>query len=260
MAVFSWGVVGAAAATAISQIIGGVVPILYFSRKNKSLLRLRKTGIDIKALFKACSNGSSELMSNISMSIVSMLYNIQLMKYAGEDGIAAYGVLMYVCMIFIAIFIGYSTGIAPVVGYHFGADNRSELKNLRKKSIMLIGIFSVCMFVFAELMSKTLAAVFVGYDEDLLALTVRAFRVYSFSFLFCGISIFGSSFFTALNDGLTSALISFLRSLVFQVAAVIIFPLIWKTDGIWLSIVAAEIMSIIVTVIFLFAKRKKYGY
>lgn len=260
MAVFSWGVVGAAAATAISQIIGGVVPILYFSRKNKSLLRLRKTGIDIKALLKACSNGSSELMSNISTSLVSMLYNIQLTKYAGEDGIAAYGVLMYVCMIFIAIFIGYSTGIAPVVGYHFGADNRSKLKNLRKKSIMLIGIFSVCMFVFAELMSKTLAAVFVGYDESLLALTVRAFSIYSFSFLFCGISIFGSSFFTALNDGLTSALISFLRSLVFQVAAVIIFPLIWETDGIWLSIVAAEVMSIIVTGIFLFAKRKKYGY
>lgn len=259
-AVLPWGLAGAAIATAISQVIGGVVPLIYFSRKNSSLLRLVKPEYDGKSLLKACTNGSSELMSNISMSVVSMLYNVQLIKYAEEDGVAAYGVLMYVNMIFLAIFIGYSTGIAPVVGFHYGAGNRNELKSLLKKSIVIIGISSVSMLVLAELLAKPLSSIFVGYDHDLFTLTERAFYVYSFSFLFSGIAIFGSSFFTALNDGLTSALISFLRTLVFQIAAVLVFPLIWGIDGIWFSIVAAEIMALIVTVIFLFAKRNKYGY
>ncbi len=259
-AILPWGLVGAAVATAISQLIGGVVPLLYFCRPNSSLLKLVKPEYDGKALLKACTNGSSELMSNISMSVVSMLYNVQLIKYAQEDGVAAYGVLMYVNMIFLAIFIGYSTGIAPVVGFHYGAENRDELKSLLKKSLVIIGISSVSMLALAELLANPLSKMFVGYDPDLFKLTVRAFYVYSFSFLFSGIAIFGSSFFTALNDGLTSALISFLRTLVFQIAAVLIFPLIWGIDGIWISIVAAEIMALVVTVFFLFTKRKKYGY
>ena len=259
-AVFPWGLVGAAAATALSQVIGGFLPLLYFGRANTSLLRLTGTGMDGRSLRKACINGSSELMSNISMSIVGMLYNIQLIRYAGEDGVAAYGVLMYVNMIFLAMFIGYSTGIAPVVGYHYGAGNHPELKSLRRKSLLIILASSLIMFALAECLSAPLSGLFVRYDPELLALTVRAFSIYSFSFLFSGIAIFGSAFFTALNDGLTSALISFLRTLLFQVAAVVIFPLIWGIDGIWLSIVAAEVMAVAVTLAFLVGKRKKYHY
>lgn len=260
VAVLPWGLVGAAAATAASQCLGGVIPLIYFGSRNTSLLRLRKWEMDGRALLRACTNGSSELMSNISMSIVSMLYNSQLIRYAGEDGIAAYGVLMYVNFVFLAAFIGYSTGTAPIIGYHYGAGNHRELKSLRKKSFLLIVICSGGMFMLAELLAKPLGGIFVGYDQNLLDLTVRAFTIYSFSFLFAGIAIFGSSFFTALNDGLTSALISFLRTLVFQAAAVLLFPLYFGIDGIWLSIVAAEWMAMLVTLLFIVGKRKKYHY
>lgn len=260
VAVFSWGLKGAAAATALSQCVGGIIPLIYFSRPNTSILRLGKTSFDGKALLKTCTNGSSELMSNISTSIVSMLYNAQLLKYAGEDGIAAYGVLMYVNMIFLAVFIGYSVGTSPVIGYNYGAKNHGELKGLLKKSIIIIGGFSIIMFIAAELLAKPLALIFVGYDNGLLEMTLHAFKIYSFVFLLSGFSIFGSSFFTALNNGLISAIISFLRTLVFQIIAVIIFPLIWGLDGIWLSIVAAEVMAVAVTVLFLIGKRKKYHY
>lgn len=260
MAVFGWGLAGAAVATAVSQLIGGTVPLIYFSLPNTSLLRLTKLNFDGKALLKACTNGSSELMSNISTSIVSMLYNIQLLKYAGENGIAAYGVLMYVNMIFLAAFIGYSVGTAPVISYHFGAAHHSELKSLRRKSLVIIGMFAAAMFILAEVLAYPLAYIFVGYDGVLMDMTLRGFLIYSFSFLFAGFAIFGSGFFTALNDGLTSALISFLRTLVFQIAAVLVLPLIWELDGIWISIVAAEIMAVIITVIFLIAKQKKYRY
>ncbi len=258
--VLRWGLVGAAAATAISQSIGGIVPLVYFGRPNTSLLRLTRTRFDGSALLKACANGSSELMSNISMSVVGMLYNIQLMKYAGEDGVAAYGVLMYVNMIFLAAFIGYSVGVAPVIGYHYGAGNHGELKGLLKKSLVLIGIFSVGMVALAEGLARPLALIFVGYDQELLHMTLRGFLVYSFSFLFAGLAIYGSSFFTALGNGLVSALISFLRTLVFQVAAVLIFPLIWGLDGIWFSIVAAELVAALVTALFLIGMRRKYHY
>ena len=258
--VLRWGLVAAAAATAISQSVGGIIPLIYFGRPNTSLLRLTRTKFDGRALLKACTNGSSELMSNISMSVVGMLYNIQLMKYAGEDGVAAYGVLMYVNMIFLAAFIGYSVGVAPVIGYHYGAGNHGELKGLLKKSLVLIGIFSVGMVALAEGLARPLALIFVGYDPELLDMTLRGFLVYSFSFLFAGLAIYGSSFFTALGNGLVSALISFLRTLVFQVAAVLIFPLIWGLDGIWFSIVAAELVAALVTVAFLAGKRKKYHY
>lgn len=254
------GLVGAAAATAISQCVGGIVPLIYFACPNSSALRLGKTSFDGRALAQTCVNGSSELMSNISMSIVSMLYNIQLLRYAGEDGVAAYGVLMYVSMIFQAIFIGYVVGTSPIIGYHYGAKNSAELKSLRKTSLVLIGIFAVVMFAAAEVLARPLAYLFVGYDEGLLDMTVRAFTIFSFMFFFSGFAIFGSSFFTALNNGLISAVISFLRTLVFQVAAVLIFPLIWKLDGIWFSIVAAEIMAVIVTFAFMKAKQKQYGY
>ncbi len=260
MAVFRWGIVGAAAATATSQMVGGIVPLFYFTSKNTSLLRLTRMSFNGRALLKTCTNGSSELMSNISMSLVGMLYNAQLMKYAGEDGVAAYGVLMYVNFIFISAFIGYSVGTAPVIGYHFGALNRDELKNLLRRSAVIISIFSVSMFAMGQLLAYPLSALFVGYDDVLLELTLRGFRIFSFCFLFAGIAIFGSSFFTALNDGLTSALISFLRTLLFQTAAVIVLPLIFDIDGIWLSGVAAEIVAAVVTVAFLFGKKKKYGY
>lgn len=260
VAVFRCGLIGAAAATAISQCVGGVIPLVYFSRPNSSRLRLVKAPFDGRSLVKACTNGSSELLSNVSMSLVSMLYNVQLIKYAGEDGVAAYGVLMYVNFVFLAAFIGYSVGTAPVIGYHYGAGNHEELKGILKKSLVLVGVFSVSMFVVAELLARPLSMLFVGYDAGLLALTLRGFLIYSFSFLFAGMAIFGSSFFTALNNGLVSAVMSFLRTLVFQVTAVMIFPLIWEIDGIWMSIVGAELMAAAVAVVFLILLRKRYHY
>ncbi len=254
------GLVGAAAATAISQFMGGVIPLIYFSRKNTSLLRFTKTNYDGKALLKACTNGSSELMSNISMSVIGMLYNLQLLKFAGENGVAAYGVMMYVSMIFSGAFIGYSIGTAPVVSFHYGAANTKELKSLLKKSIVILSIFALVMCIAAVLLATPLSKIFVGYGADLLELTIKGFRIFSLSFLFMGFAIFGSGFFTALNDGLTSALISFLRTLVFQIAAVLLLPVVFGVDGIWWSIVVAEIMAVAVTVFFLKLKQKKYKY
>jgi putative MATE family efflux protein len=254
------GLVGAALATAISQAIGGFLPLIYFFCKNSSLLHLGIPVLELRPLLQISVNGSSELLSNISMSIVGMLYNVQLLAVAGEDGVAAYGVLMYVTMIFIAIFIGYSIGTAPVVSYHFGAGNSAELKSLFKKSLKIIAICSVIMLALGELLARPLSQMFVGYDDVLFDMTVRGFYIYSFSFLFSGIAIWGSGFFTALNNGLISAIISFLRTVVFQVAAVLILPIFLKLDGIWLSIVVAEVMAAIVTAFFLLIKRKKYQY
>lgn len=251
---------GAAVATAMSQVVGGLVPLIYFSRKNSSILRLGKTKYDGRAIWKACTNGSSEFMSNISMSLVGMLYNLQLIKYAGEDGVAAYGVMMYVSMIFAAVFIGYSIGTAPVIGFHDGAQNHDELHGLLRKSLIMIGLFGIGMIAAAELLAVPLSRIFVGYDPELMALTVSGFRIFGLSFGFMGFAIFFSSFFTALNDGITSAIISFLRTLVFQSAAVILLPLLWGIDGIWVSIVVAEFMAVVLGVIFLIVKRKKYHY
>lgn len=251
---------GAAAATALSQVVGGTVPLVYFGRENSSILRLGKSRFDGKAIFKACTNGSSEFMSNISRSLVGMLYNIQLLKYAGEDGIAAYGVMMYVSMIFSAAFLGYSIGTAPIVGYHDGAKNYEELKGLLRKSLLMIGAFGVVMVAFAELLASPLAGIFVGYDAELMQMTVSGFRIFALSFIFMGYAIYSSGFFTALNDGVTSAIISFLRTLVFQTAAVIFLPILWELDGVWISIVVAEVMAVVFSAIFLVAKRKKYHY
>lgn len=251
---------GAALATALSQVVGGTVPLFYFARKNSSILRLGRTSFDGRAILKACTNGSSEFMSNVSMNIVGMLYNTQLLKFAGENGVAAYGVMMYVSMIFSAAFIGYSIGTAPVVSYHDGARNFPELKSLLRKSLVVIGLFGVCMVASADLLSSRLARMFVGYDAALMELTVSGFQIFALSFIFMGFAIYGSSFFTALNDGLTSAAISFLRTLVFQVAAVLLLPTIWDIDGIWMSIVVAEFMAVVLTAAFLATKRRKYHY
>ncbi len=261
IALFQWGLVGAAAATAISQTVGGIIPLVYFARPNPSTLRLGRTRWDAPALWKTCTNGSSELMSNISMSIVSMLYNIQLMKYAGENGVAAYGVLMYVCMIFLAVFIGYSVGVAPVIGFHYGAANYEELKGLRKKSLRIITLCAVAMFLLAEcVLARPLALLFVGYDQALMDLTLHAFRIFAGLFLFAGFAIFGSGFFTALNNGLISALIAFLRSLVLEAGFVLLLPLAFGLDGIWISTVAADLVAAILSLSLMAVFRKKYHY
>ena len=260
VAVLPGGLIGAAAATVISQCVGGIVPLIYFGRKNSSLLRLVKTSLNINALKKTCFNGSSELLNNISISIVGMLYNVQLLKYAGEDGVAAYGVMMYVSLIFTGLFIGYAIGVSPIISYHYGAQNLDELKSLLRKSFMIILCFAVMMFGAALLLAKPLSIIFVGYDATLMQMTLHGFFIFSFSFLFAGFAILGSSFFTALNDGLVSAIISFLRTLVFQIAAVLIFPYIWELDGIWISTVIAEAMATIVALFFIIGNRKKYQY
>ncbi len=252
--------VGAAIATAMSQFVGGVIPLIYFFRKNSSILRLGKTKFDGRAILKACTNGSSEFMSNVSMSVVGMLYNIQLLKYAGENGVAAYGVMMYVSMIFSAAFIGYSIGVAPVISYHNGAQNYKESKGLFRQSLIIIGIFGISMVLAAEITALPLSKIFVGYDAELLSLTVSGYRIFAVSFIFMGFAIFSSGFFTALNDGLTSALISFLRTLVFQTAAVMLLPLLWGIDGVWISIVVAEAMAVVISAVFLGIRQKDYHY
>ena len=258
--VFSWGLVGAAWATTISLLVGSVIPLIYFGRKNNSLLQLTKTKYDAQAMLKTITNGSSELMNMVSMSLVSIFFNIQLLKYAGENGVAAYGVLMYVNLVFLSIYLGYAVGAAPIISYHFGAQNHDELKSLLRKSVIIMGAFSLLMFGSVQLLSTPLSKLFVGYDQVLMDMTQRAIFVFSFAFLFSGVGIFGSAFFTAMNDGLISALISFLRTLVFQTGAVLIFPLFWGLDGIWLSIVLAEAMAVVVTVLFFMGKRKRYHY
>ena len=258
--VFPLGLAGAALATGISQAVGALVPIFYFARKNDSILRLGSTGFYGAVLLKACGNGSSELLSNICSSMVSMLYNFQLMRLAGEDGVAAYGVIMYVSFIFAAISIGYAVGSAPVVGFHYGAENSGELKSLLGKSVRLTAGAGIAMAVLAAVLSAPLSKIFVSYDQELLEMTVRGFRVYAFSFLFVSFNIFASSFFTALGNGGVSALISALRTLVFQCAGVLILPMLLELDGVWLAVVAAEAAACAVSVLALVINRKVYRY
>jgi putative MATE family efflux protein len=258
--VFRWGVAGAALATAASQLIGGLIPLVYFIMPNKSTLRLGKAKRNVGALFKACTNGASEFMTNISMSIVNICYNFQLMRIAGADGVAAYGVIMYVNFIFLSVFLGYSIGSAPIVGFHYGAVNHNEMKNLLRKSLTIVGLLGIALTVLAELAAKPLALIFVSYDTDLLAMTIRGFMLYSASFLLAGFNIYTSSFFTALNNGAVSAVISFLRTLPFQISAVMILPIFLELDGIWLAIVVAEVLSLTISVGFLFKMKTKYHY
>lgn len=258
--VFEWGIAGAAAASAIGQLVGGVFPIIYFARKNSSILRLTKPVIDFKAIFQGFANGSSELVSGMSASFGSILYNVQLLKYAGENGVAAYGVLMYISMIVTSIFNGYSSGIVPVIGYHYGARNHDELKSLLKKSIVVVSLFSTSIFTLSELLAYPIAKLYVGYDEELMRITTHGFFVYSFAFLFMGMAVFASSFFTALNNGTVSAMVAFLRTLVFETTAIIMLPIIFGVDGIWGSVVLAELMAAVVGIGFIHKMRTRYCY
>ena len=260
MAVFGWGVAGAAIATGISQVVGGVLPLVYFLRPNSSLLRMTKTKLELRPILQASGNGASELVSNVTASVVGMLYNFQLLRLSGQNGVAAYGVLMYVEFIFAAVFIGYAIGCAPIVSYHFGAGNQVELKNLLKKSVLLMGVGGLAMVGIAQALAVPMARLFVGYDDVLCQMTVHAFRISTVAFALVGFNIFNSSFFTALNDGAVSAIISFLRTFVFKLSAVLLLPMIWELDGIWWAGVAAEICAFGVGLAFLLGKRKKYHY
>ena len=257
---FKWGVVGAAVATGLSQCVGGVLPLIYFLRPNSSRLRLVKTRLELRPILKACGNGSSELMSNISGSLVSMLYNFQLLAYAGENGVAAYGVLMYVQFIFVAIFVGYAIGSAPIVGYHYGAENHAELRSMLTKSIRLMSAGGVILTVLAIVLAAPLARIFVGYDAELFEMTRHAFCLFAFSFLMAGFNIFTSSFFTALNNGVISAAISFLRTLVFQTLCVLLLPALFGLDGIWWAMTVAEVFALGLSILFLATQRKRYHY
>ena len=258
--IVNMGVFGAALVTVISQVVGGIIPLIYFSRKNDSMLKLTKAKLELKPIIKTCANGSSEMLTNLSLSLVNMLYNVQLMEYAENDGVVAYGIIMYVGFIFVGTYLGYSIGTAPIIGYHYGAGNKNELKSLFKKSLKLIAITSIILTGLAEIFAELLASIFVSYNADLLEMTTNAIRLYSISYLISGFNIFASSFFTALNDGFVSAVISFLRTLVFQIATILIMPEIWDLNGIWLAIVVAEILSLGVSAVFLICKKKKYEY
>lgn len=260
VAVLGWGVAGAAAATALGQCVGGLIPFVYFARKNSSRLALVKTKLLGGALLRTCTNGSSELVSNISMSSVGMLYNAQLMKVAGENGVAAYGVILYVNFIFIAIYLGYAYGSAPIVAFNYGAGKKAELQNVLKKSLKLLLGTGIVLLSIGVLFAGVLSGLFVGYDAQLYAMTVRGLRLYAVSFLLSGFNIYGSSFFTALNNGVVSAAISFLRTVVFEVAAVLILPRFFGLDGVWCAITVAELASILITIGAFSALRRRYQY
>lgn len=261
IAVFKWGLVGAALASGLSQCIGGILPLIYFlSSKNDTPLKFVKTKMEGKVLLKACANGASELMTTVSSSLVSMLYNFQLMRLAGQNGIAAYGAVMYVEFAFVAVFIGYSIGTAPIVSYHYGSENHDEVKNMLQKSFKIMSVLGITMMLLAQMLASPLAKVFVGYDKQLFDMTVHGFRLFSFYFILAGINIYSSSFFTALNNGMISAIISFSRTLGFETLAVIILPIFLQLDGVWLAITVAEICAFVISISFLIAKREKYHY
>ena len=257
---FRWGLAGAAAASALSQMVGGVFPLIYFGRKNDSLLKLVRPVWNGRALMKSCANGSSEFMAEAAVSLVGTIYNVQLLKYAGEAGVVIYGLLMYVSLIFSAIFVGYSNGAGPVFGYHYGAQNHGELKNLLRKSLIIIGTTSVVMFVLSEALARPFSVLFLRDTGQLLLDAVHAFRVVSFAYLFTGMAVFGSAFFTALNNGEVSALISFLRTFVFELGAVLFLPPLLGVDGIWYSVVFAELMAAAAGCVCMAVLRKKYRY
>ena len=256
-----WGVEGAAVATLISQLVGGVLPVFYFiDHGNTSRLHLCRTQFYGRVLWDACINGSSELMTNLSMSLVNILYNFQLLRLAGENGVAAYGVIMYAAFLFVAVFVGYAVGSAPIVSFHYGARNHAEVHNLYQKSLRLIAVVSVTLTAASMVIIPYVARIFVGYDAQLLALTSRAFRLYALSFLIMGFNVYASSFFTALGDGVTSALISFLRTLLFQLAALLLLPALWGIDGVWLAVTAAELAALAVSVYMFMTKDQKFHY
>lgn len=260
VAIFKWGIVGAAVATATSQFLGGFIPLVYFISKNSSTLRLVKPEFDGKALIKTATNGSSEFVTNISMSVVAALYNFQLMKYSGENGIAAYGVIMYVSFIFVAIFLGFSIGASPIIGYNYGAKNHTELKSVYGKCMRFVTVTGIALTAIALAVSAPISKVFVGYDAELYSLTLHGFRLYAVSFLLCGFGVFGSAFFTALNNGLVSAVISFLRILVFQTVCITVLPIFFEIEGVWWAIIVAEAMSAVVAVSLMLCFKKKYRY
>lgn len=258
--ILGWGVAGAALATGLSQCVGGLIPLVYFLCPNSSLLRLRRTRLELRPIGKASANGASEMVSSVTSSVVGMLYNFQLLKYAGQNGVAAYGVLLYVEFIFVAVFVGFSIGSAPIVGYHYGAQNHAELKNLVRKSLTLMALVGGVMAVLAQVLAGPLARIFVGYDHGLWKMTVHAFRISSMVYLVVGVNIFSSSFFTALNNGGVSAAISFLRTFVFKLSFVLILPGLFDLEGIWWATVAAEVVAFLLSTAFLVGKRKKYHY
>lgn len=258
---FRWGVAGAAIATGMSQFVGGIIPLIWFlSRKNRSALHFTRTKMEWRPVLKACGNGASEMLSSVSASITGMLYNRQLMKYAGEDGVSAYGVVMYAAFIFIAVLVGYSSGSSPIVGYHFGAQNHGEMKNLLKKSLILLTSAGSVLTVSAFLLAGPIAQLFVGYNTELMELTAHAFRICVLPFLIMGVGIYTSSFFTALNDGLVSMEISALRALIFPLVTIIVLPMLFELDGVWYSLVVSELLTLFASAAFLIAKRKKYRY
>lgn len=260
ISVLKLGVSGAAIATIISQFVGATIPMLYFTKQNSTILKLGKTKFELITIIKTCTNGSSEMVTNLSMSLVNILFNMQLMKFSGANGVSAYGIIMYIGFLFVGTYVGYSVGSAPIISYHYGARNKEELKSLLNKSVKILGIVSIIMTFFAEILAKPLASIFVSYDKKLLELTINAIRLYSLSYIISWFNIYASSFFTALNDGLVSALISFIRTLLFQVITILVLPAICGINGIWLSVVVAEIFSIIFSIICFIKNKNKYQY
>jgi len=260
--VFRLGLIGAALGTAISIATGGLFSLIWFlSKRNKTHLQFRKNvKTEWKHVGKSCSNGLSEYVGNVALSVVSICYNLQLMKYIGESGVAAYGILMYLGFVFAAVFIGYNLSVTQIIAFNYGERNHTELRSLLHKSIILISVGGVIMTTVAETAAAPLARFFVGYDESICILTIRAIRIYMLSFLICGLNMFASAWFTALNNGIISAISAFVRTFIFELGCVFILPTFFGVDGIWNAVNVAEVCALLFSAFLITAFSKKYGY
>lgn len=255
-----WGCVGAAWGTVIGQVVGGFLPVIYYFAKNKSALRLVPAKMQWGAIFKMGANGLSEFVSQIAVSVLSMIMNVLLMKHYQENGVSAYGIICYVWLIFAATFIGLCMGISPRISYVYGEKNKPELRRLTQRALALFIFAGLFEFIMAEALTVPLSYAYAGYDEGLRQLTCHASFIYSIIYLALGINMFGSSFFTALNNGLVSALLSFARLMLFEAVSVYLCSLFWQGDGIWWGVVIGEALGFVMNFLVIFIHGKRYGY
>lgn len=255
-----FGVSGAALATSIGYSIPGLFGLIYFAVSRKGTLYFVKPVFRWGVLFKCCINGSSEMVNNLAVAVTTFLFNVLMLKYEGEAGVAAITIVLYAQFLMTSAFMGFSSGIAPVVSFNYGSGNVRQLKKIFKISVWVIAVVSAAVFVIAETCSDVVIMVFTPAGSEVFGLTKYGFAIFSFSFLCTGMNIFASALFTAFSNGKISAILSFLRTFVFLTACLLFLPLFWGVDGIWLAVPVAEVMALFVSVYYLVRFKKVYQY
>lgn len=254
------GIAGAAIATGIGFSIPAVFGLLYFAlRRSGPLCFVRPKGGG-KMLLRCCANGSSEMVTNMSTAVTTFLFNLLMMRYAGEDGVASITIVLYTQYLMTAVYMGYATGTAPVFSFHHGSRNGEQLRRLFRISMGFIALCSVATFALALVFAKQVVVIFTPAGSPVFEMALYGFRLFSGSFLFAGVGIFASAMFTAFSDGKVSAAISFLRTFAFIVLALLLLPLAMGLDGVWLAVPLAEVLGFGVSLFFLYRKKKRYCY